>query len=286
MQRFRITIEYDGGPYLGWQRQANGPSVQGEIEAALLRLTRETVTLRGAGRTDAGVHALGQVGHFDLDANPTERTIRDGLNAHLRDHPIVILDAARAPSGFDSRFSAVARHYLYRILERRPPPALDLHRVWHVAKPLDVDRMREGAAFMLGHHDFTTFRSADCQAKSPMKTLDRLEIRRDGAEIRVEASARSFLHSQVRSMVGSLVKVGTGAWPPERIGEALEARDRKACGPLAPPFGLYLTRVDYRQPEPVASIEDAMDDPVRVDGAKTANSAKPQGRLAQPAAPK
>ncbi len=246
MSRFKITIEYDGTDYVGWQRQANGRSVQGEIEAALTRLTGEAPSVNGAGRTDKGVHALGQVAHFDLsESRLSTDTIRDGLNAHLRDETIVILDVAAVADEFDARFSATARHYRYRILNRRVPPAIDRNRVWHVPRPLDIDPMREGAKALIGHHDFTTFRSADCQAKSPMKTLDRLELTGDGDEIVVEASARSFLHSQVRSMVGTLARVGSGAWPVERVAEVLEARDRAACGALAPPCGLYLLSVDY-----------------------------------------
>ncbi len=245
MNRFKLTIEYDGTPFVGWQRQAEGRTVQGEIETAIERLSGETVTLRAAGRTDTGVHALGQVAHFDLDRDFPEDTVRDGLNAHLRDRPIVILAAEAVDDGFDARMSATARHYRYRILNRRPPTALDRERVWHVPQPLDIGAMQAGADQLLGHHDFTTFRSTDCQAKSPMKTLDGLDVIEAGGEIHVEASSRSFLHSQVRSMVGTLAKVGSGAWPVERVGEVLEARDRKACGPLAPPHGLYLTRVDY-----------------------------------------
>lgn len=246
MSRFKITIEYDGSGYVGWQRQANGRSVQGEIEAALTRLSGETPSVNGAGRTDKGVHALGQVAHFDFSGSslPAD-TIRDGLNAHLRDETIVIRDAAPVSDDFDARFSATARHYRYRILNRRVPPALDRDRVWHVPRPLDVEAMRKGAEALIGHHDFTTFRSADCQAKSPMKTLDRLELMRTDDEVMVEASARSFLHSQVRSMVGTLARVGTGAWPVARIAEALAAKDRSACGALAPPCGLYLVAVDY-----------------------------------------
>ncbi len=245
MSRFKITIEYDGGPYVGWQRQTNGRSVQGEIEAALARLTGETVTLRAAGRTDAGVHAVGQVAHLDLARAMTGDVVRDGLNAHLRGQPIAILDAAIASRSFDARFSATARHYVYRLIERRAPPALERGRVWHVTPPLDLAAMRAGAGALVGSHDFTTFRSAECQAKSPTKALDRLEIARADGEIRIAASARSFLHSQVRSMVGTLVKVGHGSWPVVRVAEALEARDRAACGPLAPPHGLYLVAVDY-----------------------------------------
>jgi len=260
MPRYRITIEYDGTGFFGWQRQAGQASVQGAIEAALLALTQETVAIRGAGRTDAGVHALGQVAHFDLARPQTARTIRDGLNAHLRPHRIAVVEAAEVAETFDARFSATARHYLYRILDRRPPPALVRDRVWHMMRPLDVAPMSEGAALLVGNHDFTTFRAAECQAKSPVKTLDRLDVFRRDAEIHVEASARSFLHSQVRSMVGSLVRVGLGDWPPARIGVALAARDRRACGPLAPPHGLYLVSVDYR-----SDVDDArgrgIDDP-------------------------
>jgi tRNA pseudouridine38-40 synthase len=245
MSRFKITIEYDGSPYLGWQRQAEGRTVQGVVEEAIRRLSGETVTIRGAGRTDTGVHAYGQVAHFDLMSGFDADTIRDGLNAHLKLEPIVVIAAAAASADFDARLSATARHYHYRILNRRSPPAVDRGRVWHMPQPLDLVAMRLGAAALVGNHDFTTFRSAECQAKTPVKTLDRLDVERYGEEICIEASARSFLHSQVRSMVGTLVKVGTGAWPAERVAEALEARDRAECGPLAPPHGLYLVAVDY-----------------------------------------
>lgn len=245
MNRFSITIEYDGSLYNGWQRQANGRSVQAEIEAALERLSGEAPTVRGAGRTDAGVHALGQVAHFDLSRLFRPDVVRDGLNAYLRDEQIVICSAAAVGDDFDARFSAIARHYRYRILCRRAPPAIDRKRAWHVSRPIDIGAMRNGASMLLGHHDFTTFRSTECQAKSPMKTLDRLEVFQDGQEIVVEASARSFLHSQVRSIVGTLTRVGIGAWSPDRVATALLARDRAQCGPLAPPHGLYLTAVDY-----------------------------------------
>ncbi|MCW1841100.1 tRNA pseudouridine(38-40) synthase TruA [Prosthecomicrobium hirschii] len=245
MARFKLTIEYDGTPYVGWQRQSNGASVQGALEAAILAMTGETVTLRGAGRTDAGVHATGQVAHVDLAKDWRPAVVRDGLNAHLVEESVVVLAAERVADDFDSRFSARGRHYIYRILDRRPPPALDRRRVWHRREPLDVEAMNAGARHLLGHHDFTTFRSANCQSKSPMKTLDRLEARRVGDLIEVRADARSFLHNQVRSMVGTLERVGLGAWPPERVAEALAARDRAACAAVAPPWGLYLVGVDY-----------------------------------------
>jgi tRNA pseudouridine38-40 synthase len=246
MPRYKLTIEYDGGPFVGWQRQASGRSVQGAIEEAVARLTGETVTLRGAGRTDTGVHALGQVAHLDLARDWTTDTLRDALNAHLRPDPVAVLAAEAAADDFDARFSAIRRHYRYRIVCRRAPLALEKGRAWHVPRPLDAVAMHRAAMQLVGRHDFTTFRSAECQAKSPVKTLDRLEIRRARDEITVEATARSFLHSQVRSMVGSLKLVAEGKWSADDLAGALEARDRSACGPLAPPEGLYLLRVDYR----------------------------------------
>ena len=261
MPRYRITIEYDGSAFSGWQRQAGQASVQGAIEAALLALTGEAVAIRGAGRTDAGVHALGQVAHLDLVRPQSVRTIRDGLNAHLRPHRVSILAAAEVAETFDARFSATARHYLYRILDRRPPPALDRGRAWHMMRPLDVEAMSDGASMLVGRHDFTTFRASECQAKSPEKTLDRLDVFRVDEELHVEASARSFLHSQVRSMVGSLVKAGLGDWPAARIGAALAARDRTECGPLAPPHGLYLVAVDYGSSDVDDARGGGVDDP-------------------------
>jgi tRNA pseudouridine38-40 synthase len=245
MPRYRITIEYDGTPFVGWQRQENGRSVQQAIEEAIAKFAGESVTLRAAGRTDAGVHALGQVAHLDLARDWPADTVRDALNAHLRPEPVAIVEAAQAAPDFDARFSAVKRHYLYRILNRRAPAALEFNRVWAIPQPLDTDAMHRAAQALIGKHDFTTFRAAECQADSPLRTLDRLDVSREGGEIAVRASARSFLHSQVRSMVGSLVKVGEGKWPESRIGEILAARDRAACGPLAPPQGLYLAAVDY-----------------------------------------
>jgi tRNA pseudouridine38-40 synthase len=243
--RYKLTIEYDGGPFVGWQRQANGPSVQQAIETAVHAFTGETVVVKGAGRTDAGVHALGQVAHIDLGRDRAADKVRDAINAHLRPSPVAIVAAERVADDFDARFSAVKRHYLYRILDRRPPPALDAGRVWHVPSRLDTEAMHAAAQALVGLHDFTTFRAAECQARSPVKTLDRLDVSREGAEIAVRASARSFLHSQVRSMVGALKKVGEGRWPIGEVGAALAARDRSRSGPVAPPGGLYLVAVDY-----------------------------------------
>jgi tRNA pseudouridine38-40 synthase len=245
MPRYRLTIEYDGTPFVGWQRQANGRSVQQAIEDALLALTGERVAVRGAGRTDTGVHARGQVAHLDLPrAFPVEK-LPDALNAHLRPAPVAILAAAVVPDGFDARFSAVGRRYLYRIVNRRAPLALERDRAWRVVRPLDERAMHEAAEALIGTHDFTTFRSVECQAKSPVKTLRELTVKRIGEEIRIEAEARSFLHSQIRSIAGSLKLVGEGKWQPADVAAALAARDRAACGALAPPAGLYLMAVAY-----------------------------------------
>jgi tRNA pseudouridine38-40 synthase len=245
MPRYKLLIEYDGTPYAGWQRQANAPSVQAVLEEAILSFSGEAVSTRGAGRTDAGVHALGQVAHFDLAGEWAGNRVRDAMNAFLRPAPVVVIEAFRVSDDFDARYSAVQRHYLYRIIDRRAPAALDIDRVWDVRTALDVEAMQEAANSLLGTHDFTTFRSAHCQALSPRKTLDRLQVFRRGEEIEFEVSARSFLHNQVRSMVGTLKKVGEGKWPVGQVAAVLEARDRKACGPVAPAGGLYLTRVDY-----------------------------------------
>jgi tRNA pseudouridine38-40 synthase len=245
MPRFKLTIEYDGGPFVGWQRQANGPAVQQALEAAILAFSGETVVVKGAGRTDAGVHALGQVAHIDLTRDWLPDKVRDAVNAHLRPAPVAILAAEAVSDGFDARFSAVKRHYLYRILDRRPPPALDRGRVWHVPARLDTEAMHAAAQALVGHHDFTTFRAAECQARTPVRTLDRLDVTREGPEIAIRASARSFLHSQVRSMAGALKKVGEGRWAVGEVGAALAARDRTRAGPVAPPEGLYLVAVDY-----------------------------------------
>jgi tRNA pseudouridine38-40 synthase len=247
MPRFRLDIEYDGGPYAGWQRQANQPSVQAALEQAIEKFCGEAVTLRGAGRTDAGVHATGQVAHIDLAKDWRSDTVRDAVNAHLiqAGERVAILAATAVPGDFDARFSARARHYLYRIANRRAPPALDKGKVWWVPRRLDAEAMHEAAKVLLGRHDFTTFRSAQCQANSPLRTLDRLDVTRDGDVIEIRASARSFLHNQVRSMVGSLKRVGEGAWTAADLKAALEAHNRAACGQVAPPDGLFLVRVDY-----------------------------------------
>jgi tRNA pseudouridine38-40 synthase len=248
MPRFKLTIEYDGRPFVGWQVQANGVSVQGVLTAAVAAFCGETVHVQGAGRTDAGVHALGQVAHVDLAKPWDTDTVRDALNAHLRPHPVAVAAAEPAADDFDARFSAVKRHYLYRIVNRRADLALDAGRALRVPRPLDAAAMQDAAQRLVGRHDFTTFRAAECQAKSPQKTLDRLVVERHGDELRIHASARSFLHHQVRSMVGSLVQVGDGRWSADDLARSLAARDRKACGPVAPPDGLYLVRVDYPAP--------------------------------------
>ena len=243
--RYRITVEYDDAPFVGWQRQDNGASVQGALEEAIFNLSGERVTVTGAGRTDAGVHALGQVAHFDLAKEFTPDKVRDALNHFLRPQPAVVLEARIVDADFHARFSATARHYLYRILTRRAPPALDDGHVWHVVRDLDSEAMHHAAQALVGHHDFTTFRAAECQAKSPVKTLDRLDVSRVGEEVHVNASARSFLHNQVRSMVGSLKLVGEGKWSRRDMERARDAKERSGCGPVAPPDGLYLVRVDY-----------------------------------------
>jgi tRNA pseudouridine38-40 synthase len=249
--RWRVTIEYDGGPFMGWQRQEHGPSVQQTLEEALQHMTGEQAVFTAAGRTDAGVHALAMAAHVDVTKALTAHRLRDGLNALVRPHPISVLEVEQVAGDWHARFSCIGRRYLYRILNRRAPPALDLGRVWHIAFPLDVEVMAEGAAMLVGRHDFTTFRSAQCQSDSPVKTLDRLEVRRIGEEIHVEAAARSFLHHQVRSMVGCLALVGRGQWKPDDMRRALEARERAALGLNAPPHGLYFVEAIY--PEPTAN---------------------------------
>jgi tRNA pseudouridine38-40 synthase len=245
VSRWKLTIEYDGGPFMGWQRQDHGPSVQQTLEEALEEMTGERSAFIAAGRTDAGVHALAMAAHVDVARPVTAHRLRDGLNALVRPQPIAVLDAEPAADDWHARFSCVGRKYLYRILNRRAPPAVDRGRVWHVAVPLDLEAMFEGAAMLVGRHDFTTFRSAHCQSDSPVKTLDRLEVTRDGEEIHVVAAARSFLHHQVRSMVGCLALVGRGQWQPADMKRALEARDRSALGLNAPPHGLYFVEALY-----------------------------------------
>jgi tRNA pseudouridine38-40 synthase len=247
--RYRLTIEYDGTGLVGWQRQANGVSVQEALETAVAAFCGEAVTVHGAGRTDAGVHALAQVAHLDLTRAMPLETIRNAVNHHLRPHAISVLAVAEAPPGFNARISARQRVYCYRILNRRAPPALERDRVWHVAPPLDVAAMQDGARHLIGHHDFSTFRDSLCQAKSPVKTLDVLGIARVGDEIRIEARARSFLHHQVRNMAGTLKLVGLGRWHPGDVARALEARDRRAGGPTAPAAGLTLVTVRYEEPD-------------------------------------
>ena len=247
MPRYKLTIEYDGRPFVGWQSQLNGRSVQEALEAAVTGFSGERVVVHGAGRTDAGVHARGQVGHIDLQRDWRADVVRDAMNAHLKlaGAAVAVLAAEPVTVDFEARFQAKARHYLYLVVNRRAPLALLAGRAWHVVRPLDAEAMDAAAKRLLGRHDFTTFRSAACQAKSPVKTLDRLDVTRSGEEIAIEVSARSFMHNQVRSMVGSLKLVGEGRWTSDDLEAALVARDRSRCGPIAPPDGLYLVRVDY-----------------------------------------
>jgi tRNA pseudouridine38-40 synthase len=245
MTRWRLTIEFDGGPFMGWQRQDHGPSVQQALEEALLRMTGERAAMHAAGRTDAGVHALAMTAHADVAKPLTEHRLREGLNALIRPAPVSVTAVSQVADDWHARFSCVGRRYLYRILNRRPPPALNRGKVWHVPVPLDADAMAEGAAHLVGRHDFTTFRSVHCQSQSPLKTLDSLKVERVGEEIHVRAAARSFLHHQVRSMVGTLVQVGNGRWGPEDVKSALVAKDRQALGLNAPPEGLYFVEAIY-----------------------------------------
>ena len=245
MPRYKLTLEYDGAPFAGWQIQADQLTVQGALTAAIEALSGEKTLVQGAGRTDAGVHARAQVAHVDLAKDWDTDTVRDALNAHLRPHPVAVLSAERVAHDFNARTSATRRYYLYRIINRRSDLTLEAGRAWRLPRPLDSDAMHKAAQRLVGKHDFTTFRSAECQAKSPVKTLDILAVERNGEIIDISAVARSFLHNQVRSMVGSLVAVGEGRWSADDLGKALEARDRSACGAVAPPDGLYLMRVDY-----------------------------------------
>ena len=245
MPRYKLTIEYDGAPFCGWQLQATLPSVQGALEAAVQATCGVPTRVHGSGRTDAGVHATGQVAHCDIEKEFRPDRLRDALNAHLRPDPVAVLDAEIVPETFEARFSARKRHYRYRIVNRRSNLALEAGRVWRVPQRLDAEAMHAAAQRLLGKHDFTTFRDTECQAKSPEKTLDQLDVVRDGDAVTILTSARSYLHSQVRSMVGSLVWVGQGRWSADDLAAALAARDRAACGVVAPPEGLYLVKVDY-----------------------------------------
>jgi tRNA pseudouridine38-40 synthase len=245
MTRWRLTVEFDGGPFMGWQRQDHGPSVQQAIEEAITAMTGEEARIHCAGRTDAGVHGLAMTAHVDIAKPLTAFRLAEGINGLIRPNPVSILDVQEVDDEFHARFSCVGRRYLYRILNRRAPPALDRGKVWHVAKPLAVDAMHDGAQHLVGHHDFTTFRSVNCQSDSPVKTLDSLTVERIGDEVHVRAAARSFLHHQVRSMVGSLVQVGLGRWTPGDVKNALDARDRAALGLNAPPEGLYFVEALY-----------------------------------------
>lgn len=249
MPRYKLLVEYDGTPYAGWQRQSGNHSVQAAIEKAIAGFSGEAVTIGGAGRTDAGVHAAGQVAHFDLQREWAALKVRNAINAHLAmaDELVAILDAEQVPDRFDSRFSAVKRHYRYVIVNRPAPLTYERNRAWWVSRNLDAEAMHEAAQLLVGTHDFTTFRSSHCQSKSPVKTMDSVSVIRNGNHIEIHATARSFLHNQIRSIAGTLAKVGDGAWQPDDIAKALEARDRKACGPVAPPCGLYLMRVDYKE---------------------------------------
>ena len=245
MTRFALTLEYDGGPFMGLQRQAHGPSVQQSVEEAVHAITGETVTLHAAGRTDAGVHALAMVVHVDVAKDLTPFRLMEALNHHLKPDPIAVLACEEKPEDWHARFSCVGRSYLYRIANRRAPLALERGRAWHVVQELDAEAMHRAAQALVGRHDFTTFRSAHCQAKDPVKTLDRLDVRRERDQVLIEAEARSFLHHQVRSMAGCLALVGMGRWREEQVAEALEARDRQALGLNAPPEGLYFVEACY-----------------------------------------
>ena len=245
MTRWKLILEWDGTPFMGWQRQDHGPSVQAAVEQAALAMTGETVTAHAAGRTDAGVHALAMPAHLDIQKHLTPHRLREGLNALLRPDPVAVLAAEPVAVDWHARFSCVGRRYLYRIANRRAPLTLDAHRAWRIGPPLDLAAMQEGAAHLVGHHDFTTFRSVHCQSDSPVKTLDRLDVEQEGEEIRIQAAARSFLHHQVRSMTGCLALVGLGRWKPGDIRKALKARDRAALGLNAPPEGLYFVEALY-----------------------------------------
>ena len=258
MPRFRMTVEYDGTPYVGWQRQINGHSVQGALERAVKILTGETVTAFGAGRTDSGVHAMGQVAHIDVVRDWPPEVLLKALNSFLvqYDERVAILDVARVPDTFDARFSAIRRHYLYRIICRPSPLALDYRRAWYIRKPMDADAMHVAAQRLVGHFDFTTFRSIKCQAKNPVRTMERVDVARFGDVIEIRASAQSFLHNQIRSFAGTLAQVGLGKWTADDVTAALEARDRARCGPCAPPHALFFLSVEYRDDGTIVSGAD------------------------------
>ncbi|WP_306252371.1 tRNA pseudouridine(38-40) synthase TruA [Parvularcula sp. IMCC14364] len=245
MPRYKLTLEYDGTPFVGWQRQLNGLSVQQVLEDAAHNLSGHSVTAAGAGRTDTGVHALGMTAHLDLEKSLPPHRVRDALNHHMRPHPVGVLTAEEVSEDFHARFSCFHRHYLYRIICRRAPLALDAKRVWRVGYELDVGAMQAAAQHLVGKHDFTTFRSTHCQAKSPIKTLSTLIVSRHADEVQIRCSAPSFLHNQVRSIAGTLERVGAGRWQPASVRESLEAKTRSACGPVAPPHGLYFVKADY-----------------------------------------
>ena len=245
MPRFKLTLEYDGTPFVGWQRQDNGPSVQGALEAAARGYCQAEIPVHGAGRTDAGVHALAQVAHLDLPRDDTPEVVANALNAHLRPHPIAVLKAERVADDFHARFSAIERGYVYRIINRRAPAVLEANRAWWLIPTLDTAAMHEAAQVLVGRHDFTSFRATECQAESPVKTLDQITVARDGELVAVLVRARSFLHHQVRNIVGTLKFVGEGKWTKDDVKRVLEARDRAAAGQTAPPDGLYLTHVLY-----------------------------------------
>lgn len=245
MTRVKLLIEYDGGPYFGWQRQPDQPTVQGALEKAALALNQSPTTIQGAGRTDAGVHATGQVAHFDLVKDVPEHKVADALNAHLRPEPVAVLSSHFMPEDFHARFHAIKRHYRFVIENRRADLSLSRGRAWRVGAPLKLGLMQEAAQHLCGKHDFTTFRDTICQADSPVRTMDRIHLKQTGSRIEIEYSARSFLHKQVRSITGSLIEVGRGKYPPSWIRDILDAKDRTACGPVAPPDGLYLERVEY-----------------------------------------
>lgn len=245
LQRMRITIEYDGTDMVGWQRQDNGPSVQQFLEEAARKLTQKETLVQGSGRTDAGVHALGQVAHLDVPAHLDEKAVMMGLNSLLATPAITVTKAEKVSAEFHARFDALERGYLYRIYCHQAPPALDRNRVWHLRRPLDIEAMQTAAQHLVGRHDFTSFRAAACQAESPVRTLDLLEVRAVGTEVHITARARSFLHHQIRNFAGSLAEVGLGKQPPIWVADVLAARDRSAAGQTAPPSGLYLTAIRY-----------------------------------------